>query len=184
VGWWGKFYDAVGNNPAILIFLRYYGCPVCRWKWQNKQEIELVSKKGGAYCSSTKCAGNACFINNKEDWPFIIISDLKECVSTLWVEAGGIIKYLHPAVWLRQSSYLSRFLHGKFEGKKHNFLPHLPWKRIRSLSTLIMGKIGDVPSLTKMINAYNINGRRVRWSLFWESRCRSSNKMECVWSDL
>jgi len=38
-----NFYDAVGNNPAVLIFLRYYGCPVCRMEMAKiKQEIDLV----------------------------------------------------------------------------------------------------------------------------------------------
>ena len=32
----------------VLIFLRYYGCPVCQMEMAKiKQEIDLVSKKGG-----------------------------------------------------------------------------------------------------------------------------------------
>ena len=43
-----NFYDAVGSNPAVLIFLRYYGCPVCQMEMVKiKQEINLVSKIGG-----------------------------------------------------------------------------------------------------------------------------------------
>ena len=42
------FYDTVGDKPAVLIFLRYYGCPVCRMEMAKiKQEIDLVRQKGG-----------------------------------------------------------------------------------------------------------------------------------------
>ena len=42
-----NFYDAVGNNPAVLIFMRYYGCPVCQMEMAKiKQEINSAGKKG------------------------------------------------------------------------------------------------------------------------------------------
>jgi len=65
------------------------------------------------------------------------------------VEAGGIIKYLHPAGLIAAIKATFRgFLHGKLkEGNTTSC--RIAMKRIRSLSTLIMGNIGDMPSLTK-----------------------------------
>jgi len=43
-----NFYDAAGHHPAILIFLRYYGCPVCQMEMAKiKQDIELARQKDG-----------------------------------------------------------------------------------------------------------------------------------------
>ncbi len=110
---WGgelNFYDAAGNNPAVLIFLRYYGCPVCQMEMAKiKQEIDLVRQKGGRVfvvlqsASETIASLRITFsrvdgFSKRDDFPFKIICDPQGKVFQLYgVEAGGIIKYLHPA---------------------------------------------------------------------------------------
>jgi peroxiredoxin len=57
-----NFYDAAGNKPAVLIFLRYYGCPVCRMEMAKiKQEIDLVRQKGGRVFVTLQSAPETLF---------------------------------------------------------------------------------------------------------------------------
>jgi peroxiredoxin len=152
-----KFYDAVGNNPAVLIFLRYYGCPVCQMEMAKiKQESELVSKKGGRVFVVLQSAPETlASLTNKEDWPFTIISDPQGKVFQLYdVEAGGIIKYLHPAGLIAAIKATFRgFLHGKFEGKETQLPAAFAMKADKIIKYAHYGEnIGDMPSLTKMIN--------------------------------
>jgi len=82
-----NFYDVAGNNPAVLIFLRYYGCPVCQMEMVKiKQEIDLVRQKGGrGIYRSAKCAGNTCFSDQKRRFPLHDhLRPSRESFPTLW----------------------------------------------------------------------------------------------------
>jgi peroxiredoxin len=151
-----NFYYVVGNNLAVLIFLRYYGCPVCQMEMAKiKQNIELVRKKGGRVFVVLQSAPEMlASLTNKEDWPFTIISDPQGKVFQLYgVEAGGIIKYLHPAGLIAAIKAISRgFRHGKFEGKE----TQLPAAFAMTAGKIIMyahygENISDMPSLAEMI---------------------------------
>ena len=153
-----KFYDAVGNNPAVLIFLRYYGCPVCQMEMAKiKQEIELVSKKGGRVFVVLQSAPETiASLIKKNDFPFTIICDLQGKVFQLYgVEAGGIIKYLHPAGLIAAVKAISRgFRHGKFEGKETQLPAAFAMTADKIIKFGHYGKnISDMPSLAKMINS-------------------------------
>jgi peroxiredoxin len=153
-----NFYDAAGNNPAVLIFLRYYGCPVCQMEMAKiKQEIDLVRQKGGRVFVVLQSAPETlASLTSKEDWPFTIISDPQGKIFQLYgVEAGGIIKYLHPAGLIAAIKAISRgFRHGKFEGKE----TQLPAAFAITGDKLIKygyygANISDMPSLAKIINS-------------------------------
>ena len=88
-----NFYDAAGNNPAALIFLRYYGCPVCQMEMAKiKQEIDLIRRKGGcAFVVLQSAPESLASLTSKKDWPFTIISDPQGRVFKLYgVERGGL----------------------------------------------------------------------------------------------
>ncbi|MCX5849421.1 MAG: peroxiredoxin-like family protein [Deltaproteobacteria bacterium] len=151
-----NFYNAVGNNRAVLIFLRYYGCPVCQMEMAKiKQEIELVSKKGGRVFVVLQSAPETlASLTNREDWPFSIISDPQGKIFQIYfVEAGGIIKYLHPAGLIAAIKAIGRgFRHGKFEGKETQLPAAFAITADKVIKYAHYGKnISDMPSLSKMI---------------------------------
>ena len=152
-----NFYDAIGNNPAVLIFLRYYGCPVCQMEMvEIKQAIDLVRQKGGRVFVALQSAPETiASLIKRDDFPFTIICDPQGKVFQLYgVEAGGIIKYLHPAGLLAAIKAISRgFRHGKFEGKE----TQLPAAFVLNVEKVIKyvhyGKnISDIPPLAIMIS--------------------------------
>jgi peroxiredoxin len=117
-----NFYDTVGHEPAVLIFLRYYGCPVCRMEMAKiKQEIDLVrQKRERIFVTLQSTPETVASLINREYWPFSIICDPQGKIFQLYcVESGGIIKYLHPAGLIAAITAIRRgFRHGKFEGKE------------------------------------------------------------------
>jgi len=151
-----NFYKAVGNHPAVLIFLRYYGCPVCQMEMiKIKQQIDLVSKIGGrVFVVLQSTPETLASLTKKEDWPFTIISDPQGKVFQLYgVDAGGIIKYLHPAGLIAAIKAISRgFRHGKFEGKETQLPAAFAMTADKLIKYGYYGEnIGDVPSLANMI---------------------------------
>jgi hypothetical protein len=69
------------------------------------------------------------------------------------VEAGGIIKYLHPAGLIAAIKAISRgFRHGKFEGKETQLPAAFTMTADKIIKYGHYGEhIGDMPSLAKMI---------------------------------
>jgi peroxiredoxin len=152
-----NFYDAVGNNPAVLIFLRYYGCPVCQMEMAKiKQGIDLVRKKGGRVFVTLQSAPETiASLIKKDDFPFTIICDPQGKVFQLYgVEAGGIIKYLHPVGLIAAIKATFRgFLHGKFEGKETQLPAAFAMTADKIIKYTHYGEnISDTPALAKMIN--------------------------------
>ena len=152
-----NFYDAAGNNTAVLIFLRYYGCPVCQMEMAKiKQAIDLVRKKGGrAFVVLQSEPEMLASLTGKEDWPFTIISDPQGKVFKLYgVEAGGIIKYLHPAGLIAAIKAVSRgFRHGKFEGKETQLPAAFAMTGDKVIKYVHYGEnISDIPPLERMLS--------------------------------
>jgi peroxiredoxin len=117
-----NFYEAVRNKPAVLVFLRYQGCPVCQMEMAHlKREIGLFTQKETKIFvflqSSSATVASAA---NEGDWPFIIVCDPQGTIFRKYaVESGGILKYLHPAgISAAIKAIRQGFRHGKFEGKE------------------------------------------------------------------
>jgi peroxiredoxin len=150
-----SFYDAAGNKPAVLIFLRYYGCPVCRMEMAKiKQEIDVVrQKKGLVFVVLQGAPDTLASLTDREYWPFTIICDPHGKVFQLYgVEAGGIIKYLHPAGLMAAIKATSQgFRHGKFEGKETQLPAAFAVTADKVIKYAHYGKnIGDVPPLAEI----------------------------------
>jgi peroxiredoxin len=151
-----NFYTAVGNNSAVLIFMRYYGCPVCRMEMAKiKQEIELVRTKGGRVFVALQSAPETiASLIKKDDFPFTMICDPRGKIFQLYgVEAGGLIKYLHPAGLVAAIKAIFRgFRHGKFEGKETQLPAAFAMTADKIIKYAHYGEnISDMPSLAKMI---------------------------------
>ena len=152
-----NFYDAAGNNPAVLIFLRYYGCPVCQMEMAKiKQEIDLIRKKGvRAFVVLQSAPETLASLTGKGDWPFTIISDPQGKVFKLYgVDAGGIIKYLHPAGLIAAIKAVRQgFRHGKFEGKETQLPAAFAMTGDKVIKYVHYGEnISDMPSLVRMLS--------------------------------
>ena len=150
-----KFYEAAGNRPSVLVFLRYLGCPICQIDMANlKREINLIEQKGAVLFviiqSSPETVASA---TKKEDWPFTIICDPKGDLFKLYhVEPGSILRYMHPAgLIMAIKATLQGYKHGKFEGKETQ-LPAVfivaPDKTIKF--THYGEHLSDVPSTATM----------------------------------
>jgi peroxiredoxin len=115
-----NFSKLANGKPAVLVFLRYLGCPVCQIDMANlKNEIGLIEKKGAKLFVILQSAPDTVSaVTEKSDWPFTIITDPKGELFKLYrVEPGGIIKWLHPAGLIAAiSATLKGYRHGKFEG--------------------------------------------------------------------
>ncbi len=117
-----NMYEISGENPIVLVFLRYQGCPVCQMEMAFlKREIELFKQKDANVIvllqSQTE---TVAAVTNSEDWPFLIACDPQGDIFRKYaVEPGGILKYLHPAGMISAiKSFGQGFRHGKFEGKE------------------------------------------------------------------
>ena len=150
-----RFYEAVGGNPAVLVFLRYLGCPICQIDMANlKREIDLIEQKKAVLFvfiqSSPETVASA---TKQEDWPFTIICDPKGDLFKLYhVEPGSILRYMHPAgLIMAIKATFQGYKHGKFEGKETQ-LPAVfivaPDKTIKF--THYGEHLSDVPSTATM----------------------------------
>ena len=86
--------------------------------------------------------------------PFTIICDPQGQVFQIYgVEAGGIIKYLHPAGLIAAIKAVSRgFMHGKFEGKETQLPAAFAMTADKIIKYAHYGEnISDMPSLASMI---------------------------------
>jgi thioredoxin-dependent peroxiredoxin len=150
-----NFYETAGSNPAVLIFLRYYGCPVCQMEMAKiKQEIDLVRQTEVLVFVVLQSEPEIiASLIKKDDFPFIIICDPQGKIFQLYgVETGGIIKYLHPAGLVAAIKATCRgFMHGKFEGKETQLPAAFAMAVDKVVKYAHYGEnISDMPSLAKI----------------------------------
>ena len=145
-----SFYESLGDQGAVLVFLRYQGCPVCQMEMAHlKQEIELFSKKGTRVFvflqSSPEIVSQA---TNEEDWPFSIVCDPEGEIFEKYAVEPSIFKYLHPAGMFSAIKAIGKgFKHGKFEGKETQVPGAFTINAMKMINYAHYGKhISDVPS--------------------------------------
>lgn len=146
-----NFYDAAGSETAVLVFLRYHGCPVCQMEMANfKREIaRFEDKKAKVFIFLQSDPSHIASITSKEEWPFTIICDPESDIYELYkVAPGGIIKYLHPAGLIAAiKATVKGFRHGKFEGKETQVPATFIVSPDKSITFSYYGKtIPDTPS--------------------------------------
>ena len=146
-----KFYEITGKRPAVLVFLRYIGCPVCQLAMADiKRDINLIEKKGAAlFVVLQSSSSNIASVTKKEDWPFTIISDPQGNLFEQYnVEPGGILKYLHPAglITVIRATFKG-YMHGRFEGRETQLPAVFIVAPNKIITYAYYGKnISDIPS--------------------------------------
>ena len=146
-----NFYETSGNNPAVLVFLRYQGCPVCQMEMANlKRDVGLFTQKEArvfVFLQSTPEIVSSA--TNKEDWPFFMVCDPQGAIFQQYaVEPGGIFRYLNPAGLIGAiKATFKGFKHGKFEGKETQLPAAFAVNAKKVISYAYYGKhVSDVPS--------------------------------------
>jgi len=145
------FYETLQQQSAVLVFLRYQGCPVCQMEMAKfKRDIDLFKKKDArVFVFLQSPISTLVAMATEEDWPFDIVCDPDGKVFKLYgVEAGGILKYLHPAglVAAIKATRLG-FRHKKFEGKETQLPAAFIVKSDKTVKYAYYGNnISDVPS--------------------------------------
>jgi peroxiredoxin len=146
-----NFYETVGSKPAILLFLRYQGCPVCQMEMASlKREIGLFTQKEATvFIFLQSSAATVTSAANEEDWPFHIVCDPQGAVFEKFaVIPGGIFKYLHPAGLVAAVKAISQgFRHGKFEGKETQTPAAFAVNSVKTITYAYYGNhISDIPA--------------------------------------
>ena len=116
------FYETVQNQDAVLVFLRYHGCPVCQMEMANfKREITLFKQKQArVFVFLQSSTATLLPLLKEEDWPFDIVCDPDGKIFEHYaVSTGNLLQYLHPAGFVAAFKATCRgFFHKKFEGKE------------------------------------------------------------------
>ncbi|MBW1813815.1 MAG: redoxin domain-containing protein [Deltaproteobacteria bacterium] len=146
-----NFYETMGNSSAILVFLRYQGCPVCQMEMAHlKREIGLFTqRKSKVFVFLQSSPETVASVTNEEDWPFIIVCDPQGAIFKKYaVEPGGIFKYLHPAGIIAAIKSISQgFRHGKFEGKETQLPAAFVINSMKVIKYAYYGRhISDIPT--------------------------------------
>jgi peroxiredoxin len=153
-----EFYKSVGKKSAVLVFLRYLGCPICHVDMVNlKNEIDLIKKKRAAlYVIIQSSPDTVASITKKEDWPFTLVCDPQGVLFQLYhVEPGGILKYMHPAGLIAAiRATFQGYKHGKFEGRETQLPAVFVAGGDRVLKYVHYGRhIADIPSTQTFMKA-------------------------------
>jgi peroxiredoxin len=146
-----NFYETAKNTPAILLFLRYQGCPVCQMEMALfKREAGLLTRKQTkvfVFLQSTPAA--VASASKQADWPFFVVCDPQGLIFHMYrVNSGGIIRYLHPAGGIAAIKAIRQgFKHGKFEGRETQLPAAFVVNPMKTITFAYYGRhIGDLPS--------------------------------------
>ena len=144
------FYESVQNQDAVLVFLRYHGCPVCQMEMANlRREMELFNqKKARVFVFLQSSTATLLPLLQEEDWPFEIVCDPKGKIFELYaVGTGNLFQYLHPAAFVAAFKATCRgFMHKKFEGKETQLPAAFVIKSDKTVKYRYYGQnVSDVP---------------------------------------
>lgn len=116
------FDDALGAGPAVLFFLRYAGCPLCRMRVAG---IHRDSRKWWDMGATTFVVlqsrpESVAALVAKEDASFVPVCDSQGAIFDLYgVDSGGLHQYLAPSVLKKALAAMGRgYRHGKREGRE------------------------------------------------------------------
>lgn len=145
------FSEALQQQDAVLVFLRYHGCPVCQMEMANlKRDIALFNQKGARVFVFLQSSTDTLQpLLKEEEWPFDIVCDPDgEIFQRYAVEPGGILKYLNPAGLVGVIKATGKgYMHKKFEGKETQLPAAFIVKSDQRIAYAYYGKnISDVPA--------------------------------------
>lgn len=150
---WGpprELYEAAQDRPAVLVFLRYLGCPICQMEMATlKREAGLLEEKGASvFVFVQSPTSTLAPLLNRDEWPFEIASDPDGRIYRLYaVPSGCILRYLRPAGLLTAvKAVASGYMHRKFEGRETQLPAVFVLNRDKTVRFAHYGRhIGDLP---------------------------------------
>ncbi|MHB1136381.1 MAG: peroxiredoxin-like family protein [Coriobacteriia bacterium] len=120
--WHGSttFYEAADGQPAVVVFGRYLGCPICQLQMDDtKQGIEALTSKGAkVFYVLQSSKDTVTSLSEESDWPFEIVLDPQATIfADYGVRYGNPFKLIGPGIGETVRRMNAKgFKHGKFEG--------------------------------------------------------------------
>ena len=148
-----ELYAAMRDGPAVLVFLRYFGCPISQMEVERlKREAGALTAKGATVIVVVQSpASTLSSAMQVAELPFEVAADPEGTIYGLYsVVAASVLRYLRPeGLFAAARALSSGFMHRRFEGKETQ-LPAVffvnPDKTVRFAH---YGRhIGDLPSPT------------------------------------
>ena len=117
-----SFAKSIAPGGAVLIFLRYVGCPICRLDLAELKTAQpsFAEKDVAVMVVLQSTPESVKAQTSIEDWPITIICDPKQRLYTMYgVEGGGFFSYINPMGLGRLfRAFGQGFKHGTFEGRE------------------------------------------------------------------
>lgn len=145
------FLDREERHDAVLVFLRYQGCPICQMEMARlRSGIAAFDARGARVHVVLQSAAETLRpLLQEKDWPFDLVCDPEGTIFRLYrVERGGVTRYLHPVGLLAAIRAIgSGYGHGRCEGKETQLPAVFVVKPDRTIRYAYYGRhIGDVPA--------------------------------------
>ncbi len=117
-----RFYDFVNKGKAILIFLRYIGCPLCQLKISEivREWSSFEDKDVRVLVALQSEPESIKKLNDEKDIPFTVVCDpLEEIFGLYKVTPGSLFRYITPGVIKKAMQARKHgFKHGDNEGSE------------------------------------------------------------------
>lgn len=117
-----ELYAAAQGRAAVLVFLRYVGCPISQMEMATlKREVGLLQGKGAKVIVFVQSPTSTLApLLRQGEWPFEIASDPDGRIYRLYsVPSGCVLRYLRPAgLFAAAKAVASGYMHRKFEGRE------------------------------------------------------------------
>lgn len=148
------FFKQTENKKAIVSFLRYNGCPVCKMEMaEYKRDIQLLENKNTllyVVLQSTQSIVNKSA--QETDFPFTIICDPTGALFDMYGVKADLVKFLNPKGLIAAAkATIKGHHHGKFEGRETQMPATFIINEHKKISYTHYGNdITDVPNLASL----------------------------------
>ncbi len=152
-----RFDDFLKNDKLMLVFLRYFGCPLCQLKISeligNLDQFKQAGVKVLVILQSDPSTIRG--VVEEKDMPLTIVCDADEKIFTLFkVFPGSIFRYITPGVLAKaMKAKKEGFVHGKNEGKELQLPAVFLIDKDKTIKYAYYGKnVGDVPDSESLLD--------------------------------
>ena len=145
-----QFYDFLENTRALLIFLRYIGCPLCQLKISEIIKEKALFDAEGLHVFVVLQSEPESIreVLDENSTPVTIICDPQEHIFRLYkVSPGSFFQYITPGVVMKAMKARKQGIkHGKREGRELQVPAVFVVDTDKRIRNVYYGKnIGDVP---------------------------------------
>jgi peroxiredoxin len=152
-----KFSSVLKKGRALLVFLRYIGCPLCQMKIAElKKDFSTFKRRNIQILVFLQSdPKNVTEMFSEKDLPFTIVCDPKEKIfKRFGVLPGSFFRYVTPKVIARVIKATRRgFRHGKYEGQERQLPAVFLVEKNRKIAYAYYGKnVADVPDTALLLD--------------------------------